>query len=176
MADERRYTFSWELLGDIGLGRPNLGNTTRVEMYRLMMFTLRDIIEGEYGTEAADRLFYAAGKKAGAAFFDHFLAGVQDQNEFVRRLQSSLREMGVGVLRIESIADGAKKLTLTMDEDLDCSGLPELDFETCVYDEGFIAGILEHFSGDIYNVKEIDCWCTGGRTCRFAANKAESAE
>jgi predicted hydrocarbon binding protein len=58
---------------------------------------------------------------------------------------------------------------LTVDEDLDCSGLPELSYEICTYDEGLIAGVLESFAGVPFNVKEIDCWCTGDRTCRFSA-------
>ena len=61
------------------------------------------------------------------------------------------------------------ELVLTISEDLDCSGLPELDYEICTYDEGFIASLLEGFSGTAFNVKEIDCWCTGDRTCRFTA-------
>jgi len=54
-------------------------------------------------------------------------------------------------------------------EDLDCSGLPELDYEICSYDEGFISALLECFSGMKFIVKEVDCWCTGDRTCRFSA-------
>ncbi|MBQ7264458.1 MAG: 4-vinyl reductase, partial [Synergistaceae bacterium] len=64
-------------------------------------------------------------------------------------------------------------LTLTMDEDWDCSGLPELDYEVCAWDEGFLAGIFERASGAPWKVEEIDCWCTGGRTCRFSAERAE---
>jgi predicted hydrocarbon binding protein len=47
--------------------------------------------------------------------------------------------------------------------------LPELDYEICKYDEGFIAGLLESYSGKPFKVKEVDCWCTGERTCRFKA-------
>ena len=54
---ERKYKFSWELLGNLEVGRPHLGNTTRVEMYRLMQFTLRDIVESKFGTEEADKVF-----------------------------------------------------------------------------------------------------------------------
>jgi predicted hydrocarbon binding protein len=81
--------------------------------------------------------------------------------------------MKIGVLRIESMTPGAEKIVLTVDEDLDCSGLPETDFEICVYDEGFLAGILENFTGKDYLVKEIDCWCTGDRTCRFTADMSK---
>jgi predicted hydrocarbon binding protein len=167
---ERKYAFSWDLLGNLDEGRPNLGNYTRVEIYRLMQFTLRDIIESRFGTEEADKVFYDAGKIAGNAFYDHFLKGTDDVAEFVKRLQAALKEMKVGVLRVESMSPGAEKLVLTVDEDLDCSGLPELDYEICVYDEGFISGILENFTGKQYLVKEVDCWCTGDRTCRFTAD------
>ena len=168
---ERRYEFSWDLLGNVEVGRPNLGSGIRVEVYRLMQFTLRDVIEEKYGTEEADRLFRAAGRKAGRAFYDHFLKGVEDVGEFVKKLQQALKEMQIGILRVESMSPGAEKLVVTVDEDIDCSGMPELDFETCIYDEGFIAGILENFTGASYAVKEIDCWCTGDRTCRFSADK-----
>ena len=170
---DRKYKFNWDLLGDIELGRPNLGNTTRVEVYRLMQFTIRDTREVKYGGEAADEIVYAAGKLAGESFYKNYLSEVGDVSDFVKQLQSKLKDMGIGVLRVESMSDGAEKLVLTVDEDLDCSGLPETDFEVCVYDEGFIAGILENYTGSPYIVKEVDCWCTGDRTCHFTANKSE---
>jgi predicted hydrocarbon binding protein len=168
---DRRYKFSWDLLGDIDLGRPNLGREIKLEVYRLMQFTLRDVLEEEVGTEKSDQIFYEAGRKAGKAFYDHMLQGCTDVKDFVKRLQEALKELKIGILRVESVTAGADKLVLTVDEDVDCSGLPELDFEICVYDEGFISGILESFTGSEYAVKEVDCWCTGERTCRFSAEK-----
>ncbi len=47
MEAHRKYQFSWNLLGDIELGRPNLGNSTRFEVYRLMQFCFRDVMEQE---------------------------------------------------------------------------------------------------------------------------------
>jgi len=58
---ERKYGFFWGLLGDLREGRPNLGPTTRLEVYRLMQFTLRDVLERRYGPDAADDLFREAG-------------------------------------------------------------------------------------------------------------------
>ena len=170
---DRKYRFSWNLLGDIDLGRPNLGREIKLEVYRLMQFTLRDVLEEALGTEKADEIFYAAGRKAGRAFYERNLQGCADVKEFIKKLQETLREMKIGILRVESMATDAANLVLTIDEDVDCSGLPELDFEICVYDEGFIYGILESFTGSEYAVKEIDCWCTGDRTCRFSAEKSD---
>ena len=58
-----------------------------------------------------------------------------------------------------------------MGEDLDCSGLPITGEVVCNYDEGFIAGILHVYTGQVYDVREIDCWATGDRTCRFNCNR-----
>jgi predicted hydrocarbon binding protein len=54
-------------------------------------------------------------------------------------------------------------------EDLDCSGLPVTNETVCDCDEGFIAGILEIYTGSEFDVKEVDCWSKGDRVCRFEA-------
>jgi predicted hydrocarbon binding protein len=170
MTDQRKYAFTWDLLGDIALGRPNLGPTTRLEVYRLMQFCFRDVLEQRLGAEETDRIFYDAGKVAGMEFYQHALSHCTDLNEFVRELQVVLREMGIGVLRIEKADVERGSFILTVSEDLDCSGLPDLDYEICHYDEGFIAALMESFTGKQFKVKEVDCWCTGDRTCRFTAD------
>jgi uncharacterized protein len=167
----RKYQFHWGLIGDIGLGRPNLGHFVDIALYRLMQFTFRDVLEQDLGTGKTDELFYRAGKLAGVNFYQQYFRHLDDFNQFMKSLQQMLKDLGMGVLRVEK-ADMAKgSLVLTVSEDLDCSGLPELDYEVCKYDEGFIAGLLESFSGQPFTVREVDCWCTGGRTCRFVADR-----
>lgn len=169
MTVDRKYMFSWDLLGDIASGRPNLGNKTRLEVYRLMQFSFRDVIEQHVGTKKTEQIFFEAGELAGKEFYKHMLTPTSDLNEFVRQLQEALREMGIGILRIEQADMEKGEIVLTVSEDLDCSGLPELGNEVCTFDEGFISALLESFSGVKFIVKEIDCWCTGDRTCRFSA-------
>ncbi len=166
-----KYAFNWSLLGNIEEGRPNLGNTTRVEVYRLMQFTFRSVIEEKYGTEAADSVFYDAGLLAGEAFYQEIIGVPASFEEFCRKLQETLKSLGIGILRFEETDLENGHLTLTVSEDLDCSGLPELEYEICTYDEGFIAGLLREYFGADFEVKEIDCWCTGDRTCRFKASR-----
>jgi predicted hydrocarbon binding protein len=167
---DRKYGFSWNLIGDLALGRPNLGPFTRLEIYRLMQFTFRDVMEQELGAEKTDEIFYQAGKLAGTEFYRQFLSQIRELNEFIKSLQSILKEMGVGILRVEKADTERSSFVLTISEDLDCSGLPELHYEICKYDEGFIAGLLESFTGYQFKVKEVDCWCLGDRTCRFTAD------
>jgi len=64
------------------------------------------------------------------------------------------------------------EFTLTVAEDLDCSGLPVCNENICTYDEGFIRGLLFEFSGKKFDVKEVDCWCSGDRVCRFEVKPA----
>lgn len=174
MNKERKYTFSWSLIGDIEDGRVNLGNQTSVEAYRLMQFTFRDVIEQHVGTEKTDKIFFEAGKLAGKEFYNNVITPTKDLNDFIRQLQKALKDMKIGILRIEKADLESGEFLLNVSEDLDCSGLPELDFEICTYDEGFITSLLECFTGVVFNVKEIDCWCTGDRTCRFSARAVKN--
>jgi predicted hydrocarbon binding protein len=167
----RKYVFDWDsVMGDMDVARPSLGPTTRVEVYRLFQFTLRDVCERYYGTEQCDTLFREAGKMAGEAFFNKYCKDITDLNELVRVLQEKFKAMGIGLLRVEKADLANLSFTLTVGEDLDCSGMPDTDDVICVYDEGLIQGILLAFTGKNFHVREIDCWCTGERTCRFAAD------
>lgn len=166
---DRKYKFSWDHLGDIALGRPNLGPNTSIEVYRLMQFTFRDVIEQHLGTEKTDQIFHEAGKLAGVEFYKRYFSHITEFKEFVKKLQETLRELGVGILRVEEADMEKGSFILTVSEDIDCSGLPDLGYEICAYDEGFLSGLLESSTGNAFKVKEVDCWCTGDRTCRFTA-------
>jgi len=120
MTGERKYAFRWELLGDLEKGRPNLGKFTRLEIYRLMQFTLRDVLERCYGAETTDEIFYQAGYMAGRAFYQHLVGEVNGLEAFVRRLQEVLREMAVGILSVEKADLEEGELVLTFSEDVDC--------------------------------------------------------
>jgi len=152
---------------------PNVGDPINLVPYRMLQYTIRDVTEQRIGTEPCDQLFYDAGVVAGYFFFDGFMAEFKGLplNGFVGELQRVLKELGVGVLRVEK-ADAEKgEFTLTVSEDLDCSGLPDLGLEVCNYDEGFIASIFYKYTGVTFQAKEVDCWCSGDRTCRFTVNR-----
>lgn len=168
---DRKYAFTWDVIGmDLGRARPNLGDSTRVEVYRLLQFTLRDVIEQHYGTESVDILFREAGALAGKNFFERYCKDAQDLSSLVKIVQDRFKELGIGIFRVEISDPANKRFSVTVDEDLDCSGLPDTSDHICVYDEGFIKGILDSFTGDSYSVQEVDCWCSGARTCRFSAS------
>lgn len=165
-------TFDWSMLGDIEEGRPNLGSTMEVSVYRLMQFTLRDVLIKKYGVEAADHVFYDAGEEAGRQLYRNVITKKDNLTEFIGELQEVLKDLKIGVLRVEAADLDALNFTLTVAEDLDCSGLPVCGEEICTYDEGFIQGLLSEHTGKNFHVKEIDCWCSGDRVCRFDVKMA----
>jgi uncharacterized protein len=164
--------FNWSMIGDILEGRPNLGKTMDVSVYRLMQFTLRDVMIQEYGVARTDQLFYKAGELAGRELFKAAIKQKTDFNAFIHELEELLAHLRVGILRIEKSDLEKMEFTLTVAEDLDCSGLPVCDETVCTYDEGFISGLLSEFSGKKVAVKEVDCWCSGDRVCRFQVGLA----
>jgi predicted hydrocarbon binding protein len=166
--EERNYNkFDWKDLGDIKQGRPILGLTVPVLAYRLLQFTLRDVLITELGVDKANDIIIKAGRLAGVQFCKNLLNLALGFNEFIAQLQQVLREQTIGILRIEKADMENMSFTLTVAEDLDCSGLPLTDEVVCQYDEGFIAGIFEAYTGNPFSVKEIDCWASGDRVCRF---------
>jgi predicted hydrocarbon binding protein len=170
MLKSKPFSLKWSHLGDIQLGRPNLGSSTSVLAYRLMQFALRDALVQRVGPELASRIVYEGGMVAGKLFYESVLASPTDIGSLVSRLGAALEEQGIGILRLEESDPETLQFVLTVSEDLDCSGMPVLDEAICTYDEGFIAGVLEAFSGRSFAVEEIDCWCMGDRICRFKAH------
>ena len=169
----QKKAFSWGNLGDIKHGRGDLGEEMPVLVYRLMQYTLMDVLSEEFGLEKANSFFYGAGHLAGVEFAKSTLNLKLDFNNFISHLQETLKQLKIGILRMEFFDADSGEITLTVAEDLDCSGLPITNENICIYDEGFISGILETYTGKKYSVKEIDCWASGDRVCRFKGAPVE---
>lgn len=162
-------TFSWDSIGDIEKGRRNLGEDMPVFVYRLLQFTMKDVLIKQYGSEETIEIFRKAGEVAGIEFANQMLDLTLAFNPFMAELQKILEETKIGVLRVEDFNFDTGKAILTIAEDLDCSGLPITGETVCNYDEGFLAGILQTYTKKNYIVTEVDCWSTGARVCRFEA-------
>jgi hypothetical protein len=84
--------------------------------------------------------------------------------------------MNIGVLRIEQAKPDTMEFLLTVSEDLDCSGIPVSGEAVCEYDEGFLAGLFNEYTGRSFDAQEVDCWATGDRTCRFRVWATDTGE
>lgn len=169
---QENYSFRWSDLGDIQLGRPHLGNTTFVTVYRLMKFTLHDALSEKFGSKAAQKIFYRAGEIAGKEFCLNILDKSLDACAFFDLLAKQLTEFNIGIMKVEHLDEHNRNYTVTIEEDLDCSGLKNTNETVCGFDEGFIGGVLQEYMGVSFLVKEIDCWAEGAKLCRFEIKKS----
>ena len=158
---------SWDDIGDINEGRSTLGPEMPVSMYRLMQFSLYDVLLRKYGHIQADSVMREAGYLAGCVFTNEKLDTTLDLHSFLASLQEVLQKNKIGILRIEYIDPEVTNIVLTVAEDLDCSGLSDMGEAVCIYNEGFIAAILEIYTHKPFAVVEKDCWASGDSLCRF---------
>lgn len=165
--------FSWDMMGSIDIGREHLGQQMLVLIYRLFQYTMRAVLVREYGTEEMIRLFRESGKLAGTEFAQNVLDLTLPLDQFTSQLQSVMRRLQIGVVRFEDFDEKRGSATLTIGEDLDCSGLPVTGECVCNYDEGFLSGVLSAYTKDKYTALEVDCWAKGDRVCRFEASRAD---
>jgi len=173
MKEKKHEEFTWENLGDIKEGRKELGEEMPVLVYRLMQYTMLDVLSKALGLEKANEYFREAGFLAGSEYAKNTLNLKAEFNAFTAELQKSLKDLKIGILRLEVFNSETGSFVLSVDQDLDCSGLPITHENVCVYDEGFIAGVLEAYTGKKYDVREVDCWANGARICRFRGKVVE---
>lgn len=164
---ESHNHFKWDKLGDIEEGRGTLGTEMPVVAYRMLEYAMNDILHQHYGDEGANGLWVEAGTLAGSEFAKNELDLTLDFAPFVAQLQAKLKDLKIGLLRIEEFDEANGAFVLTVGEDLDCSGLPPTNEVVCTWDEGFLAGILKAYTGKDYIFREVDCWANGDRVCRF---------
>lgn len=174
MADLKAFYSSensdWSMLGDIQAGRRMLGEMMPVMVYRLMEYSIRDVLQESVGNERMVELFRQAGRIAGIHLTKTLLDTTLDFRSFMEQLQQLLAELKIGILRIERVEKN-NTLILTISEDLDCSGLPILGETVCYYDEGFLEGVLNEYTQKEYTAVEVDCWAKGDRVCRFCVTE-----
>lgn len=165
--------FNWEVIRDSDDQRLHLGTDVPLTIYRAAMYSLHDELSDRLSNEAAQEILRNAGYRVGKTLAESELDLTAQPSAFIAQLQALLKDTRIGILRIEEADAESGKFVLAIDEDVDCSGLPLMEDSVCYYDEGFISGILEAYSGKPYNAKEVDCWTTGARVCRFVAKPKE---
>lgn len=169
MAGKTHLAVKEKLFDAIDVRETVLNPFTHVVMYRLFQQTLRFVMEKEMGVSKVDRLFRKAGWQAGFHFFKRFCGSPATVQELFRIVEERFREMGIGIFRVEFCDVEELFFSLTVSEDLDCSGYPDTGKAICMYSEGLLQGLLEAFTGCPFKVHEVECWGTGAQMCRFNA-------
>lgn len=159
-----------DLIGNPKAGRPILGPTVTVEMFRALR--LVGVMEGLDGTlgKDASALVYNSGKHVGLSLGKAILEkSGQDLNLYVQLVTAKLKELGVGLMSIPEIDLAKGFLKVRVDECITCAGMPNIGKAVCHFEGGLVSGVLEAFlgAGKKVAVKESKCWALGDTTCEF---------
>ncbi len=164
-----KEVISYDAIGNIKLGREELGLMVPVDVYRLFELSIRESLIQLYGEGEMEEALRLAGRIAGTAFTNKFLDVSLSFEQYVQQLTEKFVELQIGIISIESYDEKTGRIILTVAADLDCAGLEDLNKTVCLYDEGFISAVLSIYTKKHYSTTEIDCWATGAKICRFEA-------
>lgn len=160
------------LLRSVKKGREHLGREIPIEIYRLLENTIWFVLSERYGTEECAEIMKDAGRMAGSRFAKYELDISLGFNEFIADLQQKMKEKKIGILRIEDVTEEQKIcITLTISEDVDCSGSENIGEAICNYDEGFMEGIFSEYVKRPFSVRKVDRWAKGEWVSRFVARE-----
>ncbi|MBI3566345.1 MAG: 4-vinyl reductase [Elusimicrobia bacterium] len=158
------------LIGDPARGRPTLGSTVTVAMFRALR--LVGVMEGLDDTlgKDASALVFNSGKHVGFALGKAVLEkSGRDLERYVHMTAAQLKELGVGVMTVSALNLANDFLKVRVDECITCAGMPDIGKAVCHFEGGMVSGVLEAYlgAGKKVVVKEIQCWALGDTTCEF---------
>lgn len=157
-------------LGDPAAGRPNLGETTSVTIFRVVRnLAMGNALKTLVGEDRANEFLYHSGQTVGAALHNKLLTDVTDLNVFVEKVTTLLEDLGVGRLSIVQAKPDKGLFELKVDECVSCAGVGNLGKVLCYFEAGVISGLLGAFTGKKVRVDETKCWGKGDTTCQFKA-------
>ena len=173
---ENYYSFQWDKLGNIAEGRRQLGESMPVLVYRMLEYSMRHVLHEALGADKTNELFRKAGYLSGKEYAKNCLNLQADPGAFTAEFTEAMEALKIGIVRVEQADFEASEFVFTVYEDLDCSGLPTTQEVVCNYDEGFLSGVLEAYLGHPVKVREVDCWASGERVCRFRGSKEDGKD
>ncbi len=167
--DDTNTSFDWDSIGNIVNGRKDFGENMPVFLFRLFQFNLKNQLLKYHDADTVSEILRDSGRDAGVAFAKKLLNLELEPIDFLDNITKTFNECLIGEVRLESFDKTTGEITLAVSDDISCSGLPVTGEPVCKYDEGFLEGIFQLYSKKNYYVKEIDCWTTGAKICRFNA-------
>lgn len=151
----------------IGEARPHLGATVPVALFRALrvdgMMRGLDAAIGDAST-----LVYSAGRRVGAPIGESIAKQANgDLGEFLGGVVETSRALGIGVISLVPGSLTSEGMTLRVDECVTCAGAEPLGRKICHFEGGFIAAVVEGFTGQPAIATETHCNANGDDACVF---------
>jgi hypothetical protein len=93
------------------------------------------------------------GYSAGVEFSNNIMDMVILPDDSINTLQKKLHDYKINVLRMESYDIDTGNITISFEHEIDFNKLQLSNNDLCSFNEGFVAGILEVYTGRKYDVQ-----------------------
>ena len=158
-----------EIVGDAAKGRPTLGKTVPIEMFRAMrllgMMQGMDALIGN-----ASSLVYSSGREVGKPIGAQLAEAARgDLGTFVELMVKKFADLGVGRVRLAAARPEDGYLLVDVDECITCAGIAPIGKRICHFEAGIISAVIEAFTRKANAVVETKCNGTGDGLCQFEA-------
>jgi len=151
----------------ISNARPTLGTGVPVALFRALrvdgMMKGLDAAIGDAST-----LVYSAGRTVGGPVGKAIAAEANgDLNAFLGGVVQVSKDLGIGVVSLVPGSLAADGMTLRVDECVTCAGSENIGKKICHFEGGFIAAVVEGFTGKEAMTTETYCNANGDDACVF---------
>ncbi len=142
------------------IARPQLGEDVPMLIFRAFRHFTANYVTQMLG-RSAQVVFQNAGRDLGRDVGDMLKKPTLD--EYLKEVVTFTRDMRIGILSASEISD--KRMVLGLDECITCVGMPNIGKRICHFEVGFVAGIVETFTGRRVRAHESKCGANGEGIC-----------
>ncbi len=147
--------------------RPQLGATVPVALFRALrvdgMMKGLDAAIGDAST-----LVYNSGRLVGGPVGKALAAqAAGDLGKFLGGVVDTARALGIGVISLKDGTLTGDRMQLRVDECVTCSGAKPIGKKICHFEGGFVAAVVEGFTGRDAVATETHCNANGDDHCGF---------
>ncbi|EKD27614.1 MAG: hypothetical protein ACD_79C00654G0003 [uncultured bacterium] len=147
--------------------RMTLGNTTSLEIFRIMKTSLQNLISVVLGSEQGALAVYNSGRAVGGEMYEAFFKEIKEFDELIEQFSKLVKDLKIGIVSVIKADFEKGFFEIRVDECVSCSGTSNTGKSICDFEGGIIAGVLQAYLGKRVEAKETHCWGLGDNFCGF---------
>ncbi len=141
--------------------RPQLGEDIPILIFRAFRIFTEMYLEDLVGNRGTLTLLQNAGRQLGKEVGQ--MLRDDSLEAYLSKVENFVRDNKIGLLVPERVEKD--HMLMRLDECITCSGMPNIGKRICHFEAGFVAGIVETFTGKRVRVQETKCNANGEGTC-----------
>ncbi len=141
--------------------RPHLGEEVPVMVFRAFRVFMGMYLDDMVGHKGAIALMQNAGRELGKEVGNSLKD--EDLERYLSKVAGFVRDAKIGLLVPVDLKDNL--MVVALDECVTCSGMPNIGKRICHFESGFVAGVVEAYTGRKIRAYETKCNAMGEGIC-----------